>query len=353
MLCVSSIIADLCLIGLYGYHKHYLYCATTLAILILPALVVNPISRKWEACDNGTPFGRTLVGILHPGVLQRNWQVFLLCIKTCGTTDPEELRALERRKADLRILRLYKGFLSSAPQLVYQLYLYFDTDARKIITGVSALLSLLSLCWAIIDYDRASWQLHYKSERRLCFYLWLTLHEFGRMFVVLARVSAMFMMITAHDESAMWLFLLNYVLTVLVLLLLARDGAIPPLKSVPDALVCIPMIAAIVFSFIDVGNPSCWTLIAFVYAHSWYQSRESAEEFSQEGMKHNSTMHRYFSCGVLTAFIIGATCMWLCNHFCTKLRGHRFSFPNKWSVLEVEPSLNVQDELNERLAEEN
>ncbi|KAL1474526.1 hypothetical protein MTO96_020651, partial [Rhipicephalus appendiculatus] len=147
---------------------------------------------------------------------------------------------------------------------------------------VSALISLLSLCWAIIDYDISLWRRQYKSDGSFRFCLWFILHELGRLLVVLPRITAMVMIISADAEGAPWLFVSNWVLTLVFVIMMKKAGAIQKSKDWIDWVHDIPTTAAFTFSFIDSGEPSFWTLLAFVYAHALHQTREYITEFSKE-----------------------------------------------------------------------
>ncbi|KAL1466817.1 hypothetical protein MTO96_026409 [Rhipicephalus appendiculatus] len=149
-------------------------------------------------------------------------------------------------------------------------------------------MSLLSLCWAIIDYDISLWRRQYKSDGSFRFSLWFILHELGRLLVVLPRIAAMVMIMTTDAEGAPWLFVSNWVLTLVFVIMMKKAGAIQKSKDWIDWVHDIPTTAAFTFSFIDIGEPSFWTLLAFVYAHALHQTREYITEFSKDHFSINS-----------------------------------------------------------------
>ncbi|XP_022091737.1 uncharacterized protein LOC110979885 isoform X2 [Acanthaster planci] len=53
------------------------------------------------------------------------------------------------------MLRLFESFLESAPQVVLQLYIMVATNDENLFTGIACIVSLISLCWAMVAYNRA------------------------------------------------------------------------------------------------------------------------------------------------------------------------------------------------------
>lgn len=321
LLFASSISVDLSLCGLYLHqHKYECFCIT-LIIFVQSTIIVNLMSWMWHKRDEETSCCTKLWTIFQLGVLRRHFLILGLLAKK--HVDNPTQHSLMRHTTDLRLLHLYEAFLKSGPQLVIQLYLRFDTHDWNLLTGVSALLSLLSLCWAIIDYDIALWRHIFKRPGGVI------LHEFGRILVVLTRLVTMTMMAIVKDSEVFYLFVSNWFLTLAIVVLMNQVGAIFRFQKWDDIPHMVATLVAITFSFIDVGHSSFWPLIGFTYVHTWYQMRESIEEFIKEKMKHGADTHVYISYGLLALFGLGAFFICLSHCCCERKQGHRHLFPNK------------------------
>lgn len=334
----SSIISDIILCVQYKRDNQLTYFGVTLAILLMSSVFVNFLSYKWHSYDGEPSCCRLLLSVLQLGVLHRHLVVFRICIKRPRDMDTEGHCTLTKRTRDLCVLHLYEAFLKSAPQLAFQLYLIYDTDGWNRTTVVSASLSLLSLCWAVIDYDIASWRQHYEGDEDCRYRLWLTLHEFGRILVVASRIIATAMMIIADDERAIWLFGANCILTLIFVVVLKKAGAIPSSQDWRDLAECIhsaAATAAFTFCFIDVGGSSFLTLLVLLYVHGAYQSGECIWEFISERIKHGAALHGYLSSVVMASFLIGATCICVSIWKCKKVQRVACIFPNKETLAEV------------------
>ncbi|KAL3184037.1 hypothetical protein MRX96_006345 [Rhipicephalus microplus] len=218
LLFASSIFVDLSLCGLYLHHHKYECFGMTLIIFVQSTIIVNLMSWIWHKRDEETSCCTKFWTIFQLGVLRRHFLILGLLAKK--HVDNPTQHSLKRHTTDLRLLHLYEAFLKSGPQLVIQLYLRFDTHDWNLLTGVSALLSLLSLCWAIIDYDIALWRHIFKRPGGVI------LHEFGRILVVLTRLVTMTMMAIVKDSEVFYLFVSNWFLTLAIVVLMNQVGAI-------------------------------------------------------------------------------------------------------------------------------
>ncbi|KAL1465955.1 hypothetical protein MTO96_026975, partial [Rhipicephalus appendiculatus] len=174
-------------------------------------------------------------------------------------------------------------------------------------------MSLLSLCWSIIDYDLASWRRQCRSDQGCCSCIWLMLHELGRISVVVTRVLAVTLMVIANDGMAGLLFFSNGGLTWAFVTVMGKVGAIHrdskeiyvfPFGNCADVLHTVAATAAVTYSFVDAADSSFRALLCTVYVHSWYQIWESVAEFSKEGMKHGVDFYPYFRYALPSCFFI-------------------------------------------------
>ncbi|XP_075730315.1 uncharacterized protein LOC119163114 isoform X10 [Rhipicephalus microplus] len=203
VLFASSLVADAHLSYQYGLNSHYAYCSITLAILIVPTVTLNVLSFGWHKQDGGTSSATIIAALIQLGMFHRHCQVLWLSIGKVSK-NLEALHTMEKKTADLRLLHLYEVFLKSALQISFQIYLIYDTDAWNKFTVVSVSLSFLSLCWAVIEYDVATWRLKHKNKTELV--CSMIIHELGRVIVVLSRIVAMAMMMIADDGNAPFIF---------------------------------------------------------------------------------------------------------------------------------------------------
>nr|XP_037270952.1 uncharacterized protein LOC119163117 isoform X3 [Rhipicephalus microplus] len=140
-------------------------------------------------------------------------------------------------------------------------------------------------------------------------------------------VIQLYLRFDTHDWNL--LTVSNWFLTLAIVVLMNQVGAIFRFQKWDDILHMMATLVAITFSFIDVGHSSFWPLIGFTYVHTWYQIRESIEEFIKEKMKHGADTHVYISYGLLALFGLGAFFICLSHCCCERKQGHRHLFPNK------------------------
>ncbi|KAL3184035.1 hypothetical protein MRX96_006344 [Rhipicephalus microplus] len=326
VLFASSLVADAHLSYQYGLNSHYAYCSITLAILIVPTVTLNVLSFGWHKQDGGTSSATIIAALIQLGMFHRHCQVLWLSIGKVSK-NLEALHTMEKKTADLRLLHLYEVFLKSALQISFQIYLIYDTDAWNKFTVVSVSLSFLSLCWAVIEYDVATWRLKHKNKTELV--CSMIIHELGRVIVVLSRIVAMAMMMIADDGNAPFIFIANYALTLVFVILMNKVEAILPSEGWMCWIHHITATAAFNFSFIDVGDSSFRTLRILVYANGMLQNGECVSEFFHERLNHGAQLHAYVGWGVLVSFAVGAGLIWLCLWKGEMLPGHCYLFPNK------------------------
>ncbi|XP_037270945.2 XK-related protein 6 isoform X7 [Rhipicephalus microplus] len=340
VLFASSLVADAHLSYQYGLNSHYAYCSITLAILIVPTVTLNVLSFGWHKQDGGTSSATIIAALIQLGMFHRHCQVLWLSIGKVSK-NLEALHTMEKKTADLRLLHLYEVFLKSALQISFQIYLIYDTDAWNKFTVVSVSLSFLSLCWAVIEYDVATWRLKHKNKTELV--CSMIIHELGRVIVVLSRIVAMAMMMIADDGNAPFIFIANYALTLVFVILMNKVEAILPSEGWMCWIHHITATAAFNFSFIDVGDSSFRTLRILVYANGMLQNGECVSEFFHERLNHGAQLHAYVGWGVLVSFAVGAGLIWLCLWKGEMLPGHCYLFPNKETTDSEELGIQVSE----------
>ncbi|XP_077009098.1 XK-related protein 5 [Tamandua tetradactyla] len=121
--------------------------------VFLPGFLVQSLSYLWFRAD-GHPGHCSLVilHLLQLGVWKRHWDTALAALSR--EWEASRLGQLLLHEADLSALRLLEALLQTGPHLLLQTYVFLASDFTDIVPGVSALLSWLSLAWALVSYAR-------------------------------------------------------------------------------------------------------------------------------------------------------------------------------------------------------
>nr|XP_034981909.1 XK-related protein 9 isoform X1 [Zootoca vivipara]XP_034981910.1 XK-related protein 9 isoform X1 [Zootoca vivipara] len=164
---VADVGADLWAANKYFHEGQYLWCALTLATGLLSSLVVQYFSYTWFK-DDGTDQLSWIssLHLLQAGIFTRYW-VALKCgyqaaFKTNnsedglidGCTSPIHKSAI-CAMTDISMLRLFKAFLESTPQLILQIYILMTCDSSTPSQYVTIATSFCSISCATVDYQIA------------------------------------------------------------------------------------------------------------------------------------------------------------------------------------------------------
>ncbi|XP_077495316.1 XK-related protein 4-like [Amblyomma americanum] len=185
----SDIATDVIVVTQYALGKLWVYAGMTLFFVLMPSVVVNICSLRWHIHDQRVSKIIWVANVLQFGVLHRYWLCLRAGLKADRTRDADDFRELYQHQSDLCMLRLFDSFLESAPQLVLQLYIMVNQEDWNPWTGVSALLSLLSLGWGIAAYGKAM-RLH-RAEKQQLSWTGLVLQTLWRFGTMTSRVTAM------------------------------------------------------------------------------------------------------------------------------------------------------------------
>ncbi|KAK8765581.1 hypothetical protein V5799_031809 [Amblyomma americanum] len=184
-----SFLIDVIVVTQYALGKLWVYAGMTLFFVLMPSVVVNICSLRWHIHDQRVSKIIWVASVLQFGVLHRYWLCLRAGLKADRTRDADDFRELYQHQSDLCMLRLFDSFLESAPQLVLQLYIMVNQEDWNPWTGVSALLSLLSLGWGIAAYGKAM-RLH-RAEKQQLSWTGLVLQTLWRFGTMTSRVTAM------------------------------------------------------------------------------------------------------------------------------------------------------------------
>nr|XP_033793461.1 XK-related protein 5 [Geotrypetes seraphini] len=189
--------------GKIGLIVHYfqlgqhMWGQWTLALL-LPACLVQGLSFIWFRTDGHKEFwSLTIVHLLQLGIQKRHWDIL------CGARGkgPPTNGDLVLKQGDLAVLRLLEALLQALPHLLLQTYIYLAAEQSDAFPAVSAGLSLLSLSWSLVSYNRFTClmkpgHLHMPLAALLCQLLW-------RLGMLGARIVALIVFTRVHH---FWIF---------------------------------------------------------------------------------------------------------------------------------------------------
>ncbi|XP_065300917.1 XK-related protein 7-like isoform X1 [Dermacentor albipictus] len=185
----SDIATDVIVVTQYALYQLWVYAGMTLFFVLMPSLVVNVCSFRWHIHDKRVSKVIWVASVLQLGVLHRYWLCLRAGLKAERTRDVDDFHELYQHQSDLCMLRLFDSFLESAPQLVLQLYIMVNHEDWNPWTGISALLSLLSLGWGIAAYGKA--MRLYRAEKQQLSWTGLILQTLWRFGTMTSRVTSM------------------------------------------------------------------------------------------------------------------------------------------------------------------
>nr|XP_020668278.1 XK-related protein 9 isoform X1 [Pogona vitticeps]XP_020668285.1 XK-related protein 9 isoform X1 [Pogona vitticeps]XP_020668296.1 XK-related protein 9 isoform X1 [Pogona vitticeps] len=167
---VADVGADLWVAKTYFCGEQYLWCAIILVTGFISSVVVQFFSYIWFKEDNAGQLNWTLflLHFLHGGIFTRYWYALKYGYRAAyksnisgdklidGSTSLIHKRAIDAM-ADISMLRLFKTYLESTPQLILQIYILMtsDIDVRTFSQYFSITVSFTSISCATVDYQIA------------------------------------------------------------------------------------------------------------------------------------------------------------------------------------------------------
>ncbi|XP_068093591.1 XK-related protein 9 [Hyperolius riggenbachi] len=134
----------------------------TIFFVIWASLIIQAFSYTWfqDDCDeHSCPKKILILHVFQLGTFVRYWYVLkygykVNCKCNAKKTNWEETktRAVEAM-TDLSMLRCFKTYLESTPQLILQLYILMTHKTITIFQYASILVSVTSISWSTIDYQ--------------------------------------------------------------------------------------------------------------------------------------------------------------------------------------------------------
>ncbi|XP_061460176.1 XK-related protein 9 [Rhineura floridana] len=161
---IADVGADLWVAKNYFCEGQYLWCILTLATGLLSSTVVQFFSYTWFKEDNADSLRWIFLLHLVPGgIFTRYWFALKCCYQaTCkkenilidGPTSVIHKTAIDAM-TDISMLRLFKAFLESTPQLILQIYILMTSDNSAFSQYVSIAMSFTSISCTTVDYQIA------------------------------------------------------------------------------------------------------------------------------------------------------------------------------------------------------
>nr|XP_045616315.1 uncharacterized protein LOC123769273 [Procambarus clarkii] len=201
-----DVCTDLNLVIRYYLSGSLIWASLTLALVLVPAIIVMVLSMRWHIVDEH-PVTKCywathicLWGIMHRYIIMFKTGLRLKARKTLARTDFDELY---RQQSDVCMLRMFESFMESAPQLILQLYIMMSYNDYSIWTGITAFTSMLSVGWGIAAYTKA--MRNTRLDKHKMTLSGLVLQTLWRVGMLSARVSALALVATILEA---WILLI-------------------------------------------------------------------------------------------------------------------------------------------------
>ncbi|XP_060098940.1 XK-related protein 9 [Heteronotia binoei] len=164
---IADIAADIWVARNYFCKELYLWCFLTLTIVLLSSFVIQFFSYTWFKEDSDAkPNWICLLHFFHGGIFTRYWFAlkygYQAAFKQIGSGNQliDDLSSIVHKTAidamaDISMLRLFKAFLESTPQLILQIYIVMTSYNFAISQYISIVVSFSSVTCSTVDYQIA------------------------------------------------------------------------------------------------------------------------------------------------------------------------------------------------------
>ncbi|KAJ8034087.1 XK-related protein 6 [Holothuria leucospilota] len=166
----------------------------TLLFTIMPSVVIQFFSIRWYQMDEDLSPAKWIIHVLQLGPLYRYIIVLQTGLEAKKSKDLLDFDLLYHQQSDVCMLRLFESFMESAPQVVLQLYIMIATNEENFFTGISATVSLVSLCWAIAVYSRIHRRV--REDKKVVSWPGVVLQAVWRIGMISSRVVALVLFAT-------------------------------------------------------------------------------------------------------------------------------------------------------------
>uniref|UniRef100_A0A674ICB0 XK-related protein n=2 Tax=Terrapene triunguis TaxID=2587831 RepID=A0A674ICB0_9SAUR len=166
---VADIAADIWVTSNYFCEGQYSLGILTLVFRLLSSIIVQIFSYEWFKDDCGSPDpGKLnwifLLHFLHGGIFTRYWFAlkdgYQAAFKQNSSGDqltggPASIihKCAIDAVTDISMLRVFKSFLETTPQLILQIYILMEHDKAAFSQYASIITSFCSISWSTLDYQ--------------------------------------------------------------------------------------------------------------------------------------------------------------------------------------------------------
>ncbi|XP_003219687.2 XK-related protein 9 [Anolis carolinensis] len=165
---VADVGADFWIARTYWCKEQYLWCGLILATGFFSSVVIQLFSYIWFKEDRAEKLNWKLIllHLFHGGIFTRYWLALNQGFQAaCKPKSSENIlidgpTSFIHRKAiyamaDISMLRLFKTYLESTPQLILQVYILMTSDNSTFTQYISITVSFISISCATVDYQIA------------------------------------------------------------------------------------------------------------------------------------------------------------------------------------------------------
>ncbi|XP_053323014.1 XK-related protein 9 [Spea bombifrons] len=155
--------ADIWIAIKYFQQGHHLFSFLTVFFILVSTTIVQVFSYTWfkDDCeDKGKRRLRwiLLVHIFLSGIFLRYWYSLKYGYQATLSEAKQQNPSDTKKKAvdamtDMSMLRCFKTYLESAPQLILQLFILLEHGQISVIQYASILVSVSSISWSTVDYQ--------------------------------------------------------------------------------------------------------------------------------------------------------------------------------------------------------
>ncbi|KAE8599000.1 hypothetical protein XENTR_v10017014 [Xenopus tropicalis] len=153
---------DLWIAVKYFQQGLYIFSLLTILFIVISNAIVNVFSYAWikDDCTEGNTRKLRWVWVIHvlmAGTFLRYWHAVKCGYRAAMSTHSEGDFTKTNKKAvdamtDLSMLRCFKTFLESTPQLILQIYILMEHGQITLLQYATIIISVFSISWSTVDY---------------------------------------------------------------------------------------------------------------------------------------------------------------------------------------------------------
>ncbi|KAJ1524453.1 hypothetical protein ONE63_010950 [Megalurothrips usitatus] len=200
---IAHLVTDTILVLAYYYSGHKFWALSTVALALIPAIIIQAFSIRWHILDDAASITKWLSHCCLFGIFFRHVDALQTGLEARRSGDVADFQSLFHQQSDISMLQLFESFMKSAPQLVLQLYIMIQVRDWGPWTGLSAGASLISLAWAMASYTHAMRQA--RPDKQKATMPGLCLQAVWRAGLLVARIAALVLFSICCQA---WIFLL-------------------------------------------------------------------------------------------------------------------------------------------------